>query len=61
MDADQVLGVRSQAGPPAAVRQQPPEGTTCITQLKAQGHSRTCNESKEEEEEEVELLFKLEG
>jgi len=22
---------------------------SCITQLKAQGHSRTCNESKEEE------------
>ena len=26
---------------------------SCITQLKAQGPSRTCNESKEEEEEEV--------
>ena len=25
----------------------------CITQLKAQGPSRTCNESKEEEEEET--------
>ena len=25
---------------------------SCITQLKAQGNSRTCNESKEEEEEE---------
>ena len=25
---------------------------TCITQLKAQGPSRTCHESKEEEEEE---------
>ena len=25
----------------------------CITQLKAQGPSRTCNESKEEEQEEV--------
>jgi len=25
---------------------------SCITQLKAQGPSRTCNESKEEEEEE---------
>ena len=25
----------------------------CITQLKAQGPSRTCNESKEEEEEEA--------
>ena len=24
---------------------------SCITQLKAQGPSRTCNESKEEEEE----------
>ena len=24
----------------------------CITELKAQGPSRTCNESKEEEEEE---------
>ena len=24
---------------------------SCITQLKAQGLSRTCNESKEEEEE----------
>jgi len=24
---------------------------SCITQLKAQGSSRTCNESKEEEEE----------
>jgi len=29
---------------------------SCITQLKAQGPSRTCNESKEEEEEE-ELSF----
>ena len=27
---------------------------SCITQLKAQGNSRTCNESKEEEEEEEE-------
>ena len=26
---------------------------SCISQLKAQGPSRTCNESKEEEEEEV--------
>ena len=26
---------------------------SCITQLKAQGPSRTCNESKEEAEEEV--------
>ena len=26
---------------------------SCITQLKAQGPCRTCNESKEEEEEEV--------
>ena len=26
---------------------------SCITQLKAQGPSRTCTESKEEEEEEV--------
>ena len=26
---------------------------SCITQLKAQGPSRTCNESKEEEEEGV--------
>jgi len=28
---------------------------SCITQLKAQGPSRTCNESKEEEEEEEEV------
>jgi len=28
----------------------------CITQPKAQGPSRTCNESKEEEEEEVSCL-----
>ena len=28
---------------------------SCITQLKAQGPSRTCNESKEEEEEEEDL------
>jgi len=28
----------------------------CITQLKAQGPSRTCNESKEEEEEEEETV-----
>ena len=28
----------------------------CITQLKAQGPSRTCNESKEEEEEALEPL-----
>ena len=27
---------------------------SCITQLKAQGPSRTCNESKEEEEDEEE-------
>ena len=27
---------------------------SCITQLKAQGPSRTCNESQEEEEEEEE-------
>ena len=27
---------------------------SCITQLKAQGPSRTCNESKEEEEEDRE-------
>ena len=26
---------------------------SCITQLKAQGPSRTCNESKEEEEEDT--------
>ena len=26
---------------------------SCITQLKAQGPSRTCNESKEEEEESI--------
>ena len=26
---------------------------SCITQLKAQGPSRTCNESREEEEEDV--------
>ena len=26
---------------------------SCITQLKAQGPSRTCDESKEEEEEQV--------
>ena len=26
---------------------------SCITQIKAQGTSRTCNESKEEEEEEA--------
>ena len=28
---------------------------SCITQLKAQGPSRTCNESKEEEEEDLVL------
>ena len=28
---------------------------SCITQLKAQGPSRTCNESNEEEEEEDEM------
>ena len=28
---------------------------SCITQVKAQGPSRTCTESKEEEEEEEEL------
>jgi len=28
-----------------------PPRTSCITQLKAHGPSRTCNESKEEEEE----------
>jgi len=26
---------------------------SCISQLKAQGPSRTCNESKEEEDEEI--------
>ena len=30
----------------------------CITQLKAQGPSRTCNESKEEEEVEGGTFFK---
>ena len=30
---------------------------SCITQLKAQGPSRTCNDSKEEEEEEVSRLY----
>ena len=29
---------------------------SCITQLKARGPSRTCNESKEEEEEEPQTL-----
>ena len=34
----------------------------CITQLKAQGPCRTCNESKEEEESRVsEEVFKDEG
>ena len=34
---------------------------SCITQLKGQGTSRTCNESTEEEEEEEEALFLLPG
>ena len=29
---------------------------SCITKLKAQGPSRTCNESKEEEEEEKRVI-----
>ena len=33
----------------------------CITQLKAQGPSRTCNESKEEEEEEEVCLREVGG
>ena len=33
----------------------------CITQLKAQGPSRTCNESKEEEEDFTEIVFRVEG
>ena len=32
---------------------------SCTTQLKAQGPSRTCNESKEEEEEAIGLLNPL--
>ena len=32
---------------------------SCITQLKAQGPSRTCNESKEEEEEEARVRGQL--
>jgi len=31
----------------------------CITQLKAQGPSRTCNESKEEEEKNAFMLFRF--
>ena len=44
-------------GRAAALREGSESGTylrlidSCITQLKAQGPSRTCNESKEEEEE----------
>jgi len=34
---------------------------SCITQLKAQGPSRTCNESKEEEEEEGVLVAEVGG
>ena len=34
---------------------------TCITQLKAQGPSRTCNESKEEEEKGYLALATLEA
>jgi hypothetical protein len=33
----------------------------CITQLKAQGPYRTCNESKEEEEDFTEIVFRVEG
>ena len=32
---------------------------SCITPLKAQGPSRTCNESKEEEEEETRLGWRV--
>jgi len=32
---------------------------SCVTQLKAQGPSRTCNESKEEEEESLEETDQL--
>ena len=32
---------------------------SCITHLKAQGHSRTCDESKGEEEEEEALFLSL--
>ena len=34
---------------------------SCITQLKAQGPSRTCNESREEEEEEDSTFFFEDG
>ena len=34
---------------------------SCITQLKDQGPSRTCNEGKEEEEEALGLGFRIEG
>jgi len=38
---------------------------SCVTHLKAQGPSRTCNESKEEEEEHLQeregLVFKISG
>ena len=32
---------------------------SCITQLKAQGPSRTCNESKEEEEEDAWIAYEF--
>jgi len=34
---------------------------SCSTQLKAQGPSRTCNESKEEEEEPLQSRLMVEG
>ena len=33
---------------------------SCVTQLKAQGPSRTCNESKEEEEEACRVVAEVE-
>jgi len=38
----------------------PDDCDSCITQLKAQGPSRTCNESKEEEEDAPVLLLAAE-
>ena len=55
------------AARPRLVRARPKVGSylrlidSCITQLKAQGPSRTCNESKEEEEKRRKVFYWVGG
>ena len=51
-DPDDQRGSQARRGPLGAFRKPDLILDSCITQLKAQGSSRTCNESKEEVQEE---------